>query len=62
MSILGAFAWSAFLWSKWISVVRSAKLIKSATEKSNPQSAPVTFGHGLRPKAREQNSATESRR
>jgi len=58
--IIGAFACSAFSRPKWISVAKSAKLLKSATE-SEIQKTSFTFGHDLRQKAREQNSATESR-
>ena len=48
-----------FLRLKRISVTKSAKLFRSATEKHNLKKGSFKFGRGLRPKSREQNFATE---
>jgi len=37
ITILGAFACSGFSGSKWISVAKSGKLLKNATEKNDPK-------------------------
>jgi len=58
--LVGTFACSDFSQRKSISVAKFAQLLKSATEKPDPQKASFTFGRDLRPKARKQNSATES--
>ena len=51
VSPLGAFPCSAFLQPKCISVVKSAKLLKRATEKRD-RKASFTFGRDLRPKGK----------
>jgi len=57
LHILGAFACLGFSQPKWIWVAKFAKL---RDREARSKEASVTFGRDLRPKAREQTSATES--
>jgi len=58
---MGAFAWTNFPLLKWISDGKSAKLFRSVTEKYDLKKH-LSLCRGLRPKSREENFATESRR